>query len=480
MELYIVDPESLRFFFSSPIIPGTCATKVINGSKPRIGILKAAKRSSLATQKGRQKEPSKELSRILRTEAAVKAIEKKANSKKYNHLSPKPILEALDVAVSHNNWETALKIFGLLRKQLWYVPRCQTYTKLLMMLGKCNQPEQASLLFEIMQTEGLRPSIDVYTALVSAYGLSGHLDRAICTVNEMKLVSDCNPNVVTYSTLLNCCCKQQRFDLIDHILSEMSYHGVEYNVVTYNTIIDGYGKAEMFEVMESSLADMLESGNCLPDVFTLNSIIWAYGNSGQIEKMQKWYDEFQLMGIKPDMKTFNILIRSYGKAGMYDKIRSVMDFIEKRFFSPTIVTFNTVIEMFGKAGNIEKMDEYFCKMKHQGMKPNTITYCSLVNAYSKAGLLWKVSSILRQIENSDVVLDTPFFNCVISAFGQAGDLDKMCELFLAMRENNCKPDYITFATMIQAYNAKGMIEAAKELEIEMIAVKGKSGMILIF
>ncbi|RVX00385.1 Pentatricopeptide repeat-containing protein [Vitis vinifera] len=157
------------------------------------------------------------------------------------------------------------------------------------MLGKCKQPEQASLLFEVMLSEGLRPTLDVYTALVSAYGHSGQLDKSIFTV-------------------------------------------------TYNTIIDGYGKADMFELMESSLTEMIESGTCLPDIFTLNSFIWAYGNSGQIEKMEKW------------------------------------------------------------VGNIEKMEEFFLKMKHQGVKPNSITYCSLVSAYSKAGAYGQAGDVERMGE----------------------------------------------------------------------------------
>ncbi|PPD75022.1 hypothetical protein GOBAR_DD28049 [Gossypium barbadense] len=213
---------------------------------------------------------------------------------------------------------------------------------------------------------------------------------------------------------------------------------------------------------------MIESGDSLPDIFTFNSIIGAYGNSGQIEKMEKWYEEFQLMGIRPDINTFNILIKSFGKTGMYEKMGSVMKFMSKRFFSPTIVTYNIVIEVLGKAGKIEKMEEYFKEMKHKGMKPNAITYCSLVSAYSKAGLIKKVGSILRQVENSDVILDTPFFNCIISAYGQVDDIKRMAELFMLMKEKKCMPDNITFATMIQAYNTQGMIEAAQDLQNKLI------------
>ncbi|XP_057978589.1 pentatricopeptide repeat-containing protein At3g53170 isoform X2 [Malania oleifera] len=479
MEPQLVDAAKLRLSSSFSITPTTCLVKFPteppDAPKPIFLSVKAAKWSPETYPDGLLKKPEKNLSGILRTEAAISNIERKANSNKYNSLWPKAVLEALDEAIRGNEWESALKIFGLLRKQRWYEPRCQTYTKLLMMLGKCKQAEQASLLFEVMRFDGLSPTLDVYTALLSAYGLSGFLDKAFGVIDDMKSVSDCKPDVYTYSVLINCCIKNYRCDLIDRVLADMAYVGVECSTITYNTIIDGYGKAEMFESMESSLMDMIESGACLPDVFTLNSFIWAYGNSRQIEKMEKWYDEFLRMGITPDIKTFNILIRSYGKVRMFDKMVAVMEFMEKRYLSPTVVTFNTVIEMFGKAGKIEKMEKIFKKMKHEGMKPNSITYCSLVSAYSKDGNLNMVDSILRQVGNSDVVLDTPFFNSVISAYGQAGDLEQMNEAFLSMKGRKCKPDDITFATMIQAYNARGMVEAARDLEIMMNLQKEKSG-----
>jgi hypothetical protein len=54
----------------------------------------------------------------------------------------------------------------------------------------------------------------------------------------------------------------------------MLYLGLECNSVIHNAIIDGSGKASMLE-MQSALSTMLESGNNVPDIYTLNSIIWA-------------------------------------------------------------------------------------------------------------------------------------------------------------------------------------------------------------
>ncbi|KAK8921630.1 Pentatricopeptide repeat-containing protein [Platanthera zijinensis] len=415
-----------------------------------------------------------ELSKILRTEAAVLGIERKAGSSKFNNLWPRAVLEALDDSIATNRWESALKIFQLLRKQHWYRPRGQTYARLLTMLGKCKQPEHASSVFTIILSEGFNPTLDVYTSLVGAFGHNGLFDEAISIIDGMKTISDCKPDAYTYTILIGCCGKFKRFDLIPSLLAEMTYLGIECTSVTYNTIIDGYGKAGLLEEMESSLSLMLESGSCLPDIFTLNSIISAYGDRRRIDEMEKWYIEFQHMGIDPDLTTFNILINSYGKAGIYEKMIKVIVFMKKRYFSPTTVTFNTIIECYGKAGEIDKMEYYFRLMKIQGIKPNSITYCSLVSGYTKADLLKKIPFIIRETENNDVVLDTPFFNSVINGYGQAGEIQIMKEMFLLMKEKKCKPDYITFATMIKAYNDLGMDVDDQELEDKLLELKSKN------
>ena len=68
-------------------------------------------RTSDQSSDGLQRDPKKGLSRILRKDAAIRAIERKANSKKYNNLWPRAVLEALDEAIQENLWETTLKVF---------------------------------------------------------------------------------------------------------------------------------------------------------------------------------------------------------------------------------------------------------------------------------------------------------------------------------------------------------------------------------
>lgn len=357
----------------------------------------------------------------------------------------------------------SLQVFDLMREQLWYRPNPGIYIKLMVMLGKCKQPEKAESLFQAMIDEGCAVNCESYTALLSAYSRSGLFETAFSLLEKMKNTPGCEPDVFTYSILIKSCVHVFEFEKVQTLLSDMADQGIKSNTITYNTLIDAYGKAKDFAEMEKTLATMLRMGECEPDVWTMNSTLRAFGSSGQIETMEKCYEKFQSAGIQPNIKTFNILLDSYGKTGNYEKMSAVIQYMQKYHFSWTIVTYNVVIDAFGRAGDLKQMEYLFRLMQSERIKPNRVTLCSLVKAYGQAGKVEKIRGILKIIDNSDVMLDTVFFNCLVDAYGRMGCFLEMKGVIEIMERKGYTPDKITLRTMMKAYSIKGMGKHVKEL-----------------
>ncbi|XP_076916399.1 pentatricopeptide repeat-containing protein At5g48730, chloroplastic-like [Bidens hawaiensis] len=410
----------------------------------------------------------KAISVILRREATKAVIEKK--KKGSTRLFPGTVLEALHERITALRWDSALKVFELLREQAWYKPYPAIYVKLIVMLGKCKQPDKAHSLFQDMIDEGCIVNQESYTALLSAYSRSGLFRKAFSILEEMKETPNCHPDVYTYSILIKSCLHFHEFDKVQSLLSEMASQGIKPNTVTYNTLIDAYGKAKRFVDMESTLVEMLRQRECKPDVWTMNSTLRAFGGSGQIETMEKCYEKFLSAGIQPNVKTFNILLDSYGKTGNYKKMSAVMEYMQKYHFSWTLVTYNIVIDAFGRAGDLTQMEFLFRLMQSESIKPNCVTLCSLVKGYAQAGKVEKIEGLLRYIESSDVTVDTVFFNCLVDAYGMMGCLAEMKGVLTMMESKGCQPDKITYRTMIKAYNMNGMSNHVKELRLALSSV----------
>ncbi|CAI9107428.1 OLC1v1006778C1 [Oldenlandia corymbosa var. corymbosa] len=423
--------------------------------------LKKKETKEIKEETNRKIASQKAVSIILRREATKAVIEKKkGNSKK---LLPRTVLEALHERITALRWESALKVFELLREQIWYKPSAAMYIKLMVMLGKCKQPEKASSLFQLMIEEGCVVNTEAYTALLSAYSRSGNFEKAFSLLEEMKYTPHCQPDVFTYSILIKSVVEVFDFNKVEALLDDMASQGIRPNTVTYNTLIDAYGKAKRFVEMESTLIEMLRQKNCKPDVWTMNSTLRAFGGSGQIEMMEKCYEKFQSSGIEPNIKTFNILLDSYAKSENYEKMSAVMEYMQKYLFRWTLVTYNIVIDAFGRAGDLKQMEFLFRLMQSEGIKPNCVTLCSLVRAYGEAGKAEKISRVLRLIENSDVTLDTVFFNCLVDAYGMMECFTEIKGVLEMMERNGCKPDKVTYRTMVKAYSLAGMTKHAKEI-----------------
>lgn len=102
----------------------TCSTKVPRGithhSTPPKFLVRSSRRSSQLVPTTPQRESKKALSRLLRKEAAIDGIPRKAKSKKQRtQLWPKAVLEALDTAIRENSWESALEVRQLTPKPMF-------------------------------------------------------------------------------------------------------------------------------------------------------------------------------------------------------------------------------------------------------------------------------------------------------------------------------------------------------------------------
>lgn len=234
----------------------------------------------------------------------------------------------------------------MLKEQPFYQPKAGTYMKLIVLLGRSGQPQQARNLFNSMIEEGLEPTAELYTALLAAYCRSNIIDEAFKILDEMKTLPLCQPDVYTYSILIKACVDAARFDLVESLYEQMAERSITPNTVTQNTVLAGYGKVGKFDLMEKVLNGMLDSSSSKPDVWTMNTIISLFGNMGQVETMEKWYEKFRNFGIEPETRTFNILIGACGKKKMYDKMSTVMEYMRKLSFPWTTSTYNNVIEAF--------------------------------------------------------------------------------------------------------------------------------------
>lgn len=363
--------------------------------------------------------------------------------RKSKRLVASTLLGALLHRIQHDKWEAALKVFNLLREQEWYEPEAGTYTRLIKMLGKCKKPELAYSLFHKMLEEKCSPSVQAYTALLTAFTRNNLLDKAFQIMEEMKRVPDCQPDVRTYSEMIRACSENLDFGRVSSLLSEMKNVELTPNTVTCNIMMDAYGKAGLFREMEAMFTEIIEGNVHLYNAWTQNVILSSYARIGNIERMEYWYSKTQKLGFRPNIVTFNILLTAYGRESLFEKIEAVLDFMSMYHYKCTTTTYNTVIDAYGKAGHVERVAQIYREMLFNRVKEDKRTFCCLIDSFGKQGLWRKVEKILRQMRNSNVEPDTAIYNAALDAYRRANKKVEMHRVLMEMEDRGLQGDEYT-------------------------------------
>ncbi|KAH6556494.1 hypothetical protein KP509_1Z174800 [Ceratopteris richardii] len=363
--------------------------------------------------------------------------------RKARRLVATTLLGALMDRIRENNWESALKVFNLLREQEWYEPETGTYTRLIRMLGKCGKPELALSVFNTMWKEKCRPSVQVYTALLMAFTRSNLVDQAFRILEEMKRVPGCQPDICTYSELIRACSRNMDFQRVSLLLEEMKNVGLTPNTVTCNIILDAYGRARMFEAMEGLFTEIFEGDEHSYNYWTQNVILNSYARVGDIERMEYWFSKLQRLGFRPNVITFNILLTAYGREFQFAKMDSVLNFMSTYHYQGTTATYNTVIDAYGKAGLIKEAMQVHREMRWQGVKEDKHTFCSLIDAFGKKGQWERVEKVLRQMRNSNIEPDAAVYNAALDAYSRCDRKVEMQRVLAEMEDRKIACDDYT-------------------------------------
>lgn len=100
-----------------------------------------------------------------------------------------------------------------------------------------------SQVYQKLLDAGLQPISTTYTALISAFGKAGQLDKAMETFHTM-IQQGCERSVITYSALISACEKAGKWELALDLFDQMQREGCTPNTVTYNSLITACQQGE--------------------------------------------------------------------------------------------------------------------------------------------------------------------------------------------------------------------------------------------
>lgn len=188
----------------------------------------------------------------------------------------------LDMLVSNGFVEDAI---ALLREALRMGRGTNTVQYSILIKGCAQQKllPQALGLYAEMRQRGITCNGVTYNTLINASVAACDIEQAESVARDMLATDSCQPDVITYSTLIKGFCDQGRVDRALQFFQLMDEKKVRADVVVFNTLLEGCSKQMDLALTERIFFTMLDRG-IAPSSFTLTILVKFLGKLGQLSR----------------------------------------------------------------------------------------------------------------------------------------------------------------------------------------------------
>lgn len=305
--------------------------------------------------------------------------------------------------------------------------------------------------------------------LVGAYGEADVLYRAM---PEMDLT----PDTVTYSTMIEGCCKTGQIEEALEMFNELRKSSIS-AAVCYNRIIDALCKKGMLETAMEVLIELCEKGLYL-DIHVSQTLLHSiHGEGGDIGIVNLVHRLEQLSsGVCLGMLNDALLLLC--KRGSSEAVIEVYTVMRRKGL--TVTCPSTILKTL--VNNLRALDAYSLVVNAgESTLPSMdlVDYTIVVDGLCKEGFLVKALDLCAFAKQRGITLNIITYNSLINGLCQQGCLVEALRLFDSLENIGLDPSKVTYGILIVNLCKEGLFLDAEKLLDRMVS-KGLVPNILIY
>ncbi|KAL6134342.1 hypothetical protein ACLB2K_066574 [Fragaria x ananassa] len=249
----------------------------------------------------------------------------------------------------------------------------------------------------------------------------------------------------------------RRFDYIEHLLEHQKSLPQGRREGFVMRIITLYGKAGMTKHAVDTFCDMHLYG-CSRTVKSYNATLKVLTQTQDLRAIEAFMSDIpQQFDIQLDVYSVNIVIKAFCEMGDLTRAYVIMVEMEKLGIRPDVITYTTLISAFYKCRRWEIANGLWNLMILKRCLPNLATFNVRIQFLVDTKRAWEANRVMRMMQNIRIAPDEVTFNLVIKGFCQAGKLD------MAKRKN-WYPNVDTIRTLLEGLNRNNQLEKKRGSE----------------
>merc|ERR1719265_2138740 len=168
--------------------------------------------------------------------------------------------------------------------------------------------------------------------------------------------------------------------------------------------------------------------------------------------------------------TYGSMIKAYGQAGNVERIWSLWSEMKDRGVMPTAITFGCTVDALVKNGCVEDawvLTHELLKDETRRQYVNTVIYSTILKGFAMSKQTHRIFAVHAEMRASEVPCNTITYNTMIDACARCGSMDHVPELLAEMKKTHIEPDIITYSTLVKGYCLSGDVDRAFQVLGEM-------------
>merc|ERR1719214_164868 len=377
----------------------------------------------------------------------------------------------LDACVQCGDMKSAEEYFHQM-KQLEYAD-VVSYNTLLKSYLQQNRSDEAHRLLKDMVERGLPANRVTYNELLNAKVASKDRRGMWKIVEDMK-AANATPNAVTCSILLKALTEHSHSADVANTMELLNQMDEPMDEVLFSSVIEACIRTRRLDLLSDMMRKYAKQGGLLAlTAPTYGSMIKAYGQARDVERLWELWNEMLQREVKPTAITLGCMVDALSKNGcVEDAWQLVQTLLQDENMCALVntVIYSTILKGFAMSKQSNKVFTVYAEMRKSGVQCNTISYNTMLDACARCGNMERVPQLLEDMKAVHVEPDIITYSTIVKGYCLSGDVDRAFQVLEEMKsDGKYMPDEILYNTLLDGCAKQNRVEEALRLVDEMQA-----------
>jgi len=375
----------------------------------------------------------------------------------------------LDACVQCQDMKGALQHFEEMKK-LDFVDVVSYNTVLKAYLG-LNKIEEAQRLLKEMSARGLPANKVTYNELLHARVLAKDRRGMWALIDEMQKIG-VKANAVTCSILLKSLTENSHAADAEKVMDLVFQTEEQMDEVLFSSVIEACIRLHRLDLLSNMMKKFEKGGHSISlTAPTYGSMIKAYGQSRDVERIWDLWHEMGSRGVKPTAITLGCMVDALVMNNRVDEAWTLIHELlvdEDMKSCVNTVIFSTILKGFAMLKKTDRVFAVHAEMVERQIPCNTITYNTMFDACARCGCMDRVPTLLEDMRSSQAQPDIITYSTLVKGFCLSGDVDRAFRVLEEMKsDGKFAPDEIMYNSLLDGCAKLHRVDDAQNLLEDM-------------